>query len=126
MAATYLQKMRETMDPDYLNRAAKIVDAVLSADRVNYEALRLRSAIELERHDFPRAAANSRELIRIAPEDPVELRHAGRLPDGTRRVQRRRRRLSEDGATPSRHVQLQSRRLLPLRCRRRPRAPSRS
>jgi tetratricopeptide (TPR) repeat protein len=70
MAATYLQKMRETMDPDYLNRAAKIVDAVLSADRVNYEALRLRSAIELERHDFPRAAGNSRELIRIAPEDP--------------------------------------------------------
>ena len=31
MAATYLQKMRETMDPDYLNRAAKIVDSVLSA-----------------------------------------------------------------------------------------------
>ena len=70
MAATYLQKMRETMDPDYLNRAAKIVDSVLSADRLNYEALRLRSAIELERHSFPRAAANSRELIRIAPEDP--------------------------------------------------------
>src|SRR5258707_11244347 len=70
MAATYLQKMRETMDPDYLNRAAKIVDTVLSADRLNYEALRLRSAIELERHDFPRAAANSRELIRVSPEDP--------------------------------------------------------
>jgi tetratricopeptide (TPR) repeat protein len=70
MAATYLQKMRETMDPEYLNRAAKIVDGVLSSDRVNYEALRLRSAIELERHGFPRAAANSRELIRIAPEDP--------------------------------------------------------
>jgi tetratricopeptide (TPR) repeat protein len=70
MAATYLQKMRETMDPDYLNRAAKIVDSVLSADRLNYEALRLRSAIELERHSFPRAAANSRELIRIAPDDP--------------------------------------------------------
>ena len=70
MAATYLQKMRETMDPDYLNRAARIVDAVLSNDRANYEALRLRSAIELERHDFPRAAENSRELIRIAPDDP--------------------------------------------------------
>ena len=67
MAATYLQKMRETMDPDYLNRAAKIVDAVLSNDRVNYEALRLRSAIELERHDFPRAAANSRELTASLP-----------------------------------------------------------
>jgi tetratricopeptide (TPR) repeat protein len=70
MAATYLQKMRETMDPDYLNRASKIVDNLLSADRTNYEALRLRSAIELERHDFPRAAENSRQLIKIAPEDP--------------------------------------------------------
>jgi tetratricopeptide (TPR) repeat protein len=70
MAATYLQKMRETMDPEYLNRATKIVDAVLSTDRVNYEALRLRSAIELERHDFPRAAQNSRELVRMAPDDP--------------------------------------------------------
>ncbi len=69
MAATYLQKMRETMDPDYLNRAAKIVDNILSTDHANYEALRLRSAIALERHDFPTAAAYSRDLIRVAPED---------------------------------------------------------
>ena len=116
MAATYLQKMRETMDPDYLNRASKIVDNVLAADRANYEALRLRSAIELERHDFPRAAENSRQLIRIAPEDPVELRHARRFPHGTRRVLRRRRCVPEDDATAPRHVELQSRRLLPLRC----------
>jgi tetratricopeptide (TPR) repeat protein len=70
MAATFLQKMRETMDPDYLNRAGKIVDAVLSADRRNYEALRLRSAIELERHNFPGVAENSRELMHMQPDDP--------------------------------------------------------
>ena len=70
MAATYLQKMRETMDPDYLNRAGKIVDSVLSADRRNYEALRLRSAIELERHNFPKVAEDSRELMRMEPDDP--------------------------------------------------------
>jgi tetratricopeptide (TPR) repeat protein len=70
MAATYLQKMRETMDPEYLNRASKIVENVLSGDRGNYEALRLRSAIEQERHDFPRVTEDSRELIRIAPDDP--------------------------------------------------------
>jgi tetratricopeptide (TPR) repeat protein len=70
MAATYLQKMRETMDPDYLNRAAKIVDSVLSGDRKNYEALRLKSAIELERHDFPEVERHSRRLIEIAPDDP--------------------------------------------------------
>jgi tetratricopeptide (TPR) repeat protein len=70
MAATFLQKMRETMNPDYLNRAARIVDSVLASDRTNYEALRLRSAIELERHDFPKVAEHSRELLRIAPDDP--------------------------------------------------------
>jgi predicted Zn-dependent protease len=70
MAATFLQKMQETMDPDYLNRAGKIVDAVLSADRRNYEALRLRSAIELERHNFPAVARNSRELMHMQPDDP--------------------------------------------------------
>lgn len=70
MAATFLQKMRETMNPDYLNRASKIVDGVLSGDRNNYEALRLRSAIELERHDFPKVEEDSRRLIKIAPDDP--------------------------------------------------------
>ena len=70
MAATYLQKMRETMDPQYLNRAAKIVENVLASDRRNYEALRLRSAIELERHDFTKVAEHSRELIDAAPDDP--------------------------------------------------------
>jgi len=70
MAATYLQKMRETMDPDYLNRASKLVDAALSSDRNNYEALRLKSAIELERHDFPEVERHSRRLTEIAPDDP--------------------------------------------------------
>ena len=70
MAATYLQKMRETMDPDYLNRASKLVDAVLSDDRDNYEALRLKSAIELERHNFPEVERHSRRLTAIAPDDP--------------------------------------------------------
>src|SRR5215468_8367693 len=60
MAATYLQKMRETMDPNYLNRASQLVDGVLSADGGNYEALRLKSAIELERHNFPEVERHSR------------------------------------------------------------------
>ena len=80
MAATYLQKMRETMDPDYLNRAAKIVDAVLSADRVNYEALRLRSAIELERQRFQaeqearRLAEEAADAARAAAESEAQAR----------------------------------------------------
>src|ERR1017187_8969206 len=70
LAASFIQKMRETMDPGYLDRASKIVDAVLSADGADYEALRLRSQIELERHNFTKVAEYSRELIASSPEDP--------------------------------------------------------
>ena len=70
LAGTFIQKMRETMDPGYLDRASKIVNAVLSADGADYEALRLRSQIELERHNFTQVAEYSRELIASSPEDP--------------------------------------------------------
>ncbi len=70
LATAYIQKMRETANPDYLTRAAGIVDAVVSADGGNYEALRLRSQIELERHNFAAVASVSRTLIKIAPDDP--------------------------------------------------------
>ena len=70
LAGAFIQKMRETMDPAYLDRASKIVEAVLSADGADYEALRLRSQIELERHDFTKVAEYSRELIANSPEDP--------------------------------------------------------
>ena len=43
LAGTYIQKMRETMDPGYLDRASKIVESVLANDRTDYPALRLRS-----------------------------------------------------------------------------------
>jgi tetratricopeptide (TPR) repeat protein len=70
LAAAYIQKMRDTTDFSYLDRASKIVDSVLAADRHDYEALRLRSEIELERHEFARVRDDSRELTRVAPDDP--------------------------------------------------------
>jgi len=70
LAGSFIQKMRETMDPGYLDRASKIVQSVLSADGADYEALRLRSQIELERHNFIKVAEYSRELIATSPEDP--------------------------------------------------------
>ena len=70
LAAAYIQKVRETTDFGYLDRASKIVDNVVAADRHDYEALRLRSEIELERHNFARVAEDSRELTRLAPDDP--------------------------------------------------------
>lgn len=70
LAGVFIQKMRETMDPGYLDRAAKIVENVLAADGADYEALRLRSQIELERHNFTKVAEYSRELTTSSPADP--------------------------------------------------------
>ncbi|HLY19987.1 MAG TPA: tetratricopeptide repeat protein [Bryobacteraceae bacterium] len=70
LAGAFIQKMRETMDPGYLDRAAQIVHAALATDSNDYEALRLRSQIELERHNFTKVAEYSRELTASAPDDP--------------------------------------------------------
>jgi len=69
LAGTYIQKMRETTDFGYLDRASQIVNDVISRDSQNYEALRLRSEVELERHNFKKVAEYSRDLTKIAPED---------------------------------------------------------
>lgn len=70
LAATYIQKTRETTDFGYLDRASKLIASVLDADSSNYEALRLRSEVELERHNFKLVAEYSRALVKIAPNDP--------------------------------------------------------
>jgi len=70
LAGSYIQKMRETTDFSYLERAAQIVGNVISADSQNYEALRLRSEIELERHHFKQVAEYSRQLMNLSPNDP--------------------------------------------------------
>jgi tetratricopeptide (TPR) repeat protein len=62
--------MRETTDFSYLDRAAQIVGNVISADSQNYEALRLRSEVELERHHFKQVAEYSRQLMQISANDP--------------------------------------------------------
>jgi tetratricopeptide (TPR) repeat protein len=69
LAGAYIQKMRETTDFGYIDRAARIVNHVLSAEPDNYEALRLRSEIGLERHQFAEVASFSRQMTRIAPDD---------------------------------------------------------
>ena len=70
LAAAYVQKTRETTDYSYLDRAAAILNAVLSDDRTNYEAQRLQVETQLERHEFEKAAESSRRLIRVGPNDP--------------------------------------------------------
>ncbi len=69
LAGAYIQKMRETTDFGYIDRAARIVNHVLSVEPDNYEALRLRSEIGLERHQFAEVEGFSRQMTRIAPDD---------------------------------------------------------
>src|SRR5271155_3067057 len=69
LAGSYIQKVRETTDFSYLDRASQILENVISLDSQNYEALRLRSEVELERHNFKRVAEYSRQLATLAPND---------------------------------------------------------
>lgn len=69
LAGAYIQKVRESMDYSYLDRAAQILQNVLSADSRNYEAARLRTEIALERHDFKLAAEYSRSLTEWSASD---------------------------------------------------------
>jgi tetratricopeptide (TPR) repeat protein len=78
LAASFIQKLRETGDGGYLDRAAKILDAVLAKDGGNYEALRLRNAIALQLHEFGAVVEQSRKLAAKSPQDP---RNFGTLGD---------------------------------------------
>ncbi len=69
LAGTYIQKMRETTDFSYIDRAEKLLQAVLDADSSQYDALRLRTETELERHNFKKVAQDSMHLAEIAPAD---------------------------------------------------------
>ncbi|MBV8817187.1 MAG: tetratricopeptide repeat protein, partial [Acidobacteriaceae bacterium] len=69
LAGAFIQKMRDTTDYGYLDRADKVLQRVLSADSANYEALRLRTEIELERHHFKQAVEYSQQLTKTAPGD---------------------------------------------------------
>jgi tetratricopeptide (TPR) repeat protein len=70
LASTYVQKTRETTDYSYLDHAVSILDSVLSSDSSNYEALRLLTVTQLERHLFATAVDSSQRLIKISPADP--------------------------------------------------------
>ncbi|MFN7994592.1 MAG: tetratricopeptide repeat protein [Bryobacteraceae bacterium] len=69
LAAAYLQKVRETVDFGYLDRAERILSHVLEMDDGNYEALRMREIVELERHHFDAAASMAEALAVLHPSD---------------------------------------------------------
>jgi tetratricopeptide (TPR) repeat protein len=71
LAGAYLQKLRESGEGSYLERASRMVDDLLGSDPSNYEARRHRLAIEMQRHHFRQALALSNLLGREQPKDPI-------------------------------------------------------
>jgi tetratricopeptide (TPR) repeat protein len=69
LASAYLQKLRETADFTYLNRASKLVDQMLENDGGNLVALRFQNEIDLQRHDFKGVAERAQDMLKYAPSD---------------------------------------------------------
>ena len=73
LAEAFIQKLRETTDFAYLNRASALVDKMLAADPKSYDGLRLSAEIETHRHNFPKAAQIAQDLIDRNPSDTGSL-----------------------------------------------------
>jgi tetratricopeptide (TPR) repeat protein len=73
LASAFIQKLRETTDFAYLNRASALVDKMLAADPKSYDAIRLEIEIETHRHNFPKAAELARDLSDRNPSDTGSL-----------------------------------------------------
>ncbi len=73
LASAFIQKMRETTDFAYLNRAAATVGNMLAADPKSYDGIRLSAEIETHRHNFPRAAELASSLLERNPSDAGAL-----------------------------------------------------
>jgi len=73
LAGAYLQKMRETADGDYLNRAGQLVENTLKSQPGHYEARRRRLEIELMRHQFAEVITAGRKLLTERANDIVVL-----------------------------------------------------
>jgi tetratricopeptide (TPR) repeat protein len=69
LALACLQKVRETADYSYLDRAQSLIDQVISADTGNLEAVRLNNEIGLQKHEFHLVAESAADLTKLMPFD---------------------------------------------------------
>jgi tetratricopeptide (TPR) repeat protein len=73
LAEAFIQKLRETTDFAYLNRASLLVEKMLAAAPKSYDGLRLSAEIETHRHNFPKSAQIAQDLIDRNPSDTGSL-----------------------------------------------------
>src|ERR1700722_15735933 len=70
LASAYLQKLRETGDGSYLQRASKLVERMELGDGGSSGAQRLQNKINLQRHEVRAVAERARSMTKYAPSDP--------------------------------------------------------
>ena len=73
LAGAYLQKMRETTDGAYLERARRLVDETLRQHPRDYDARRRGLEIEMMMHRFQQVVASGTKLLAERPNDAVVL-----------------------------------------------------
>jgi tetratricopeptide (TPR) repeat protein len=69
LIAVYLQKLRESSDYTYLDRAAKLTDNLLAREGGNFTALRFQNEIDLQRHNFQAVVERAGDMAKYAPSD---------------------------------------------------------
>lgn len=77
LVSTYLEKVRESADFSYLDRASAIVQRMLERDAANFAALRYQNEIDLQRHDFKTVATRAEVMVKDAPSDPGSWANLG-------------------------------------------------
>lgn len=73
LAGAYLQKMRETADGGYLERASKLVDETLKQHPQDWDARRRRLEIMMMLHQFAEVLDSGQTLLAERANDPVVL-----------------------------------------------------
>jgi tetratricopeptide (TPR) repeat protein len=69
LISAYLQKLRESADRGYLDRASKLTERMLEADGGNFTALRFENEIDLQRHEFETVAERAEGMAKYSPSD---------------------------------------------------------
>ncbi|MFL6447093.1 MAG: tetratricopeptide repeat protein [Bryobacteraceae bacterium] len=77
LIAAYLQKVRETADFTYLDRASRLIDEILARDGWNFAALRYRNEVDLQKHEFKIVAARAEMMVKDEPSDPGSWANLG-------------------------------------------------
>ncbi len=77
LISAYLQKLRESGDGSYLDRASKLVDRMMAKEGGNSAALRFLNEIDMMRHDFKAVAERARDIAKFEPSDAANWGNLG-------------------------------------------------